>query len=66
MKNHTQPDVWLYRMVVAVLGLTIVTSVTGMITLATSGQSMPKVLVALGSSVGESLTGLLTPSPLNR
>ena len=66
MKNHTQSDVWLYRMVVVVLGLTVVTSVTGTIILTMGGQSTPKVLVALGSSVSESLTGLLTPSPLNR
>ena len=27
MKNHTQPDGWLYRIVVAVLGLTVVVTV---------------------------------------
>ena len=66
MKNHTQPNIWLYRIVVVGLGLTVVTSVTGTIILAMAGQSTPNVLVALGSSVNESLTGLLTPSPLNR
>jgi hypothetical protein len=66
MKNHTQPNGWLYRIVVGVLGLTVVVSVAGTILLARAGQSTLKVLIALGSSVSESLTGLLTPSPLNR
>lgn len=66
MKNHTQRDVWLYRMVVAVLGLTVVSSVIGTIVLAMAGQSTPEVIVALGSAAIGGLAGLLTPSPLNR
>ena len=69
MKNHMEKiekDVWLYRMVVAVLGLTVVSSVLGTIVLAMAGQSTPEVIVALGSAAIGGLAGLLTPSPLNR
>jgi len=60
MKNHTQKDVWLYRLVVVVLGVRVVSSVIGTIALAMAGQSTPEVIVALGSA------SLLTSSPLNR
>ena len=60
MKNHTQKDVGLYRLVVAVLGLTVVSSVIGTIASAMAGQSTPEVIVALGSA------SLLTSLPLNR
>lgn len=66
MKNQLQNDIWLYRLVVAVLGLTVVVSITGAIVLALSGQSTPEVLVALGSAAIGGLAGLLAPSPLNR
>ena len=66
MKNHLHNDIWLYRLVVAVLGLTVVASVTGAIVLALSGQSTPEVLIALGSAAIGGLAGLLAPSPLNR
>ena len=66
MNNHIQNDVLLYRMVVAVLGLTVVASVVGAIALAMTRQSTPDVLVALGSAAIGGLAGLLTPSPLNR
>jgi hypothetical protein len=66
MKNHLYNDVWLFRIVVAVLGLTVVGSVVGAILLALSGQSTPEVLVALGSAAIGGLAGLLAPSPFNR
>jgi hypothetical protein len=66
MNNHTQKDKWLYRMVVAVLGLTVVSSVVGTIALAMTGQSTPEVIVALGSAAIGGLAGLLAPSPMNR
>jgi hypothetical protein len=66
MKNHSHHDIWLYRIVVAVLGLTVVTSVAGAIVLALSELSTPEVLVALGSAAIGGLAGLLAPSPLNR
>jgi hypothetical protein len=65
MNNHTQKDKWLYRMVVAVLGLTVVSSIVGTIVLAMAGQSTPEVIVALGSAAIGGLAGLLAPSPMN-
>ena len=66
MKNHLHNDIWLYRIVVAVLGITVVASILGAIALAMSGQSTPEVLIALGSAAIGGLAGLLAPSPLNR
>ena len=66
MKNRDQKDVWLYRMIVATLGLTVVASVIGAITLAMSGESTPEVLVALGSAAIGGLAGFLVPTHLNR
>lgn len=66
MNNHTQKDKWLYRMVVAMLGLTVVSSVVGTIALAMAGQSTPEVIVALGSAAIGGLAGLLAPSPMTR
>ena len=66
MRNQLQNDIWLYRLVVAVLGLIVVGSITGAIPLALSGQSTPEVLVALGSAAIASLAGRLAPFPLNR
>jgi len=66
MKSRTEKDVWLYRIIVAALGLTVVASVVGAITLAMTGQSTPEVLVALGSAAIGGLAGFLVPSHLNR
>ena len=66
MNNRKERDIWLYRMVVAVLGLTVVVSAVGAIALALMGQSTPEVIVALGSAAIGGLAGLLAPSPLNR
>jgi hypothetical protein len=66
MNNRLYNDIWLYRIVVAVLGLTVVASVVGAIVLALSGESTPEVIVALGSAAIGGLAGLLAPSPLNR
>jgi hypothetical protein len=65
MKNHPQKDFWLYRMVVAVLGLTVMSSVMGRIALAMAGHSTPEVIVALGLAAIGGLAGLLAPSPMN-
>lgn len=66
MNNKMEKDIWLYRMVVAVLGVTVVASVIGAIALALMGESTPEVIVALGSAAIGGLAGLLAPSPLNR
>ena len=66
MKNRMQKDVWLYRMIIAALGLTVVASVVGAITLEMTGQSTPELLVALGSAAIGGLAGFLVPTHLNR
>ena len=66
MKNQLYNDIWPYRIIVAVLGLTVVGSVVGAIVLTLSGQSMPEVIVASGLTVIGSLASLLAPSALNR
>lgn len=66
MNNRMEKDIWLYRMVVAVLGLTVVASVVGAITLTMLNQSTPEVIVALGSTAIGGLAGLLAPSPLSK
>ena len=66
MEDHTQRDIWLYRIIVIALGVTLVGSVGGAIALALAGQSTPEVLVALGSAAIGGLAGFLVPSHLNR
>jgi hypothetical protein len=61
MNNHLHNDTWLYRTVVAVLGLTLVSSVVGAIVLTLGEQSTPEVCVAfaLGSIAIVGFVGLL-------
>jgi hypothetical protein len=66
MNNPVQKDKWIYRMVVGVLGLTVISSLVGAIVLTIVGQSTPEVIVALGSASIGGLAGLLAPSPVNR
>jgi hypothetical protein len=66
MNTRMQSDVWIYRLVVVVLGVAVIASVIGAIMLALAGQSTPEVLVALGSAAVGGLAGLLAPSPLHR
>ena len=65
MNTHTQTDVWIYRTVV-VLGLIAVVSAVGAIILTIMGQPLPEILIALGSVAVGGLARLLVPSLLNR
>jgi len=63
-----QTDVWIYRIVVLALGLTVLMAVGGAIYLAASagnGQTVaiPEILVAIGSAAVGALAGLLAPAP---
>ena len=59
-----QTDVWVYRMVVTVLGLVVLGAMFGAIMLAMrGGGELPQFIVAVGSAAGGALTGLLAPSP---
>lgn len=66
MKQQIQRDVWVYRIVVVALGLSVLASLIGAILLAIQDRSTPELLVALGSAAVGGLAGLLAPSPLNR
>jgi hypothetical protein len=59
-----QWDPWIYRLVVAFLGLTVLSTVVGgLIIMATSGASVSEGIIALGSAAVGALAGLLAPSP---
>lgn len=61
-----EKDPLIYRIVVAVLGLTVIVCVIGTIVLTMTGFSTPELLVALGSAAIGGLAGLLAPTPTNR
>ena len=56
-------DKWIYRIVVIALGGTVLTGAIGAIILAAAGQTVPEILLALGSAAVGALAGLLAPSP---
>ncbi len=66
MEDHTQKDIWIYRIIVLALGLSVVVSILGAIGLAMTGKTIPEVLVALGSAAIGGLAGFLVPSHLHR
>ena len=66
MEDHTQKDIWIYRIIVLALGLTVVVSILGAIGLAMTGKTIPGVLVALVSAAIGGLAGFLVPSHLHR
>ncbi|HEY0458610.1 MAG TPA: hypothetical protein VGC97_05610 [Pyrinomonadaceae bacterium] len=58
------PDTLIYRMVVGALGLTVLLTVIGAITLIAIGKGeIPASIIALGSAAVGALAGLLAPSP---
>ena len=59
-----QADVWIYRIVVAGLGLVVLSAVIGAIVLSAKGiTATPQILTAIGSAAVGALAGLLAPSP---
>jgi len=63
---QSQRDVWIYRIVVLTLGLSVLASLIGGILLATQDRQPPELLVALGSAAVGGLAGLLAPSPISK
>ena len=61
-----ESDVWIYRMVVAALGLAVLGAMIGFILLASDNKEVPAGLVALGSAAVGALGGLLAPSPTGK
>ena len=61
------PDVWIYRVVVLSLGITVLSVVIGSIIL--TGRDVAKIpdlLTAIGSAAVGALAGLLAPSPVRK
>jgi hypothetical protein len=64
-------DVWIYRAVVVILGLTVLGTVFGGLALVAAGHGepnmkLPDAIVAIGSAAVGALAGLLAPSPVTR
>lgn len=56
-------DPWIYRVVVGVLGLLVLSVVLGAVVL---GKDIPQGILALGSAAVGGLVGLLVPSPMTK
>jgi len=65
-ENEQDKDVWLYRMIIAALGVTVVAIVVGAIVLARTGSSLPDTVVTLGAAAIGGMAGFLVPNHLNR
>jgi hypothetical protein len=71
IKNLGSPlgsDVWIYRAVVVILGICVISTVLGGIFLVIYGKgevkmALPDGIVAIGSAAVGALAGLLAPSP---
>ena len=62
-----QSDRWIFRLVVAFLGITVLLTVIGGFYLSIkTASSIPEGLIALGSAAVGALAGLLAPSPMGR
>jgi len=64
-------DKWIYRVVVLVLGITVIGAVFGGIAIAIIAKGdvnmkLPDAVVAIGSAAVGALAGLLAPSPVGR
>jgi len=60
-------DPWIYRMVVGLLGIVMVTGMCGALVLALDGKDKPPdIFLALGSAAVGALAGILAPSPDKR
>src|SRR4029453_18923037 len=64
-------DVWIYRAVVVILGVTVLGIVFGGLVLVSVGNADPNMklpvsIVAIGSAAVGALAGLLAPSPVTR
>ena len=62
-----EADAWIYRIVVTVLGLVMLSEIGGSIALAMADKkAAPEILLALGSAAVGALAGLLAPSPASK
>jgi hypothetical protein len=65
-ENSTPKNLWLYRMIIAALGITLVATVGGAIVLASTGQSASDAIIALGAAAIGGMAGFLVPTHLSR
>ncbi len=64
-RTKTTSDPWIYRMVVAFLGVTVLVTVAGVILLLLNGKNpVPEGLIALGAAIVGGLAGFLAPTPV--
>jgi hypothetical protein len=57
-------DIWIYRIVVVLLGVVMLTAMVGSLMLmANGGEEVPDIFLALGSAAVGALAGLIAPSP---
>jgi hypothetical protein len=54
-------DVWIYRIVVCLLGVTVLGALGGTIVLQASGAQVPDSIVAIGTGALGAIAGLLSP-----
>jgi hypothetical membrane protein len=60
------PDPWIYRIVVIVLGIVVLSVVIGGVLLAIASKEVPQGILAIGSAAAGGLVGLLVPSPVGK
>ena len=68
LQRPLDSDIWIYRAVVVILGICVITTVIGGIVLVIYGKgeakiALPDGIVAIGSAAVGALAGLLAPSP---
>lgn len=67
LSSPLQSDRWIFRLVVAFLGLAVLfTIIGGFILSFKTAATIPEGLIALGSAAVGALAGLLAPSPMAR
>jgi len=65
LSTPLQSDRWIFRLVVAFLGLTVLLTVLGGFYLSIkTAATIPEGLIALGSAAVGAMAGLLAPSPM--
>lgn len=67
-KSPLETDLWIYRIIVLSLGITILSIIIGVIVLIGTGKiaddkGVPTILTAIGSAAIGALAGLLAPPP---
>lgn len=67
LASPLQSDRWIFRLVVAFLGLAVLLTIVGGFILSfKTAATIPEGLIALGSAAVGALAGLLAPSPMAR